>query len=252
MTTFRRLFTTAGIAVAMCGFAQADTIITYTISIPLALTATDVVNATGTVTAWNPGGSNASDFIVPTSGPTMASLPSNAHLQFYDIVVSENVQGTIVIQNGNADAFGAANFSIDTQGALGINHPISTDGNFTNDVFGGAGPDPKKVFNVSGLAAGATTSSSFSITSTKDTGHLSDGATTAPPDPWTAYLFTFTSQGSSGLGGNGHLTFTDSVLATITVSYDYIIPSGTPEPTTMVLFGSALVGLGLIRKRIRS
>jgi len=36
---------------------------------------------------------------------------------------------------------------------------------------------------------------------------------------------------------------------TETVTYNYTIPSGTPEPTTMILFGSGLIGLGLLRKR---
>lgn len=45
-------------------------------------------------------------------------------------------------------------------------------------------------------------------------------------------------------------TASGTANATVTVVYDYSIPSTTPEPTTMVLFGSALLGLGLIRRRV--
>jgi len=48
-------------------------------------------------------------------------------------------------------------------------------------------------------------------------------------------------------------TVTGSASANVTVIYDYTVPpppSSTPEPATMALFGSGLVGLGLIRRRI--
>jgi PEP-CTERM motif len=35
------------------------------------------------------------------------------------------------------------------------------------------------------------------------------------------------------------------------VTYEYTIPSGTPEPTTMALMGGALLGLGLLGKRFK-
>jgi len=53
----------------------------------------------------------------------------------------------------------------------------------------------------------------------------------------------------SGTGGS--VTFGGNALvgALVTVEYDYTTVSSTPEPTTMLLFGSALVGLGVMRKR---
>jgi hypothetical protein len=44
-------------------------------------------------------------------------------------------------------------------------------------------------------------------------------------------------------------TPTDQSFATYQVIYNYTIPSGTPEPATLVLTGSALLGLGFLRRR---
>jgi hypothetical protein len=48
-------------------------------------------------------------------------------------------------------------------------------------------------------------------------------------------------------------TVTGTASPNVTVIYDYTVPpppSSTPEPATMALFGSGLVALGLIRRRI--
>jgi hypothetical protein len=54
-------------------------------------------------------------------------------------------------------------------------------------------------------------------------------------------------------GGNNSATYNTSITEQVAVTYDYTTfnTNGTPEPTTLVLFGSALVGLGLLRKRVR-
>jgi hypothetical protein len=62
---------------------------------------------------------------------------------------------------------------------------------------------------------------------------------------------TSTSVTASFSGGNVTVTqaTTDDLNAQEVITYT--VPGGAPEPTTMVLFGSALLGLGCIRKRIR-
>jgi hypothetical protein len=59
---------------------------------------------------------------------------------------------------------------------------------------------------------------------------------------------TYGGSASPGVFFSGNAT----ASGVTTITYTYSVVSATPEPTTMVLFGSALVGLGLLRKRIRS
>ena len=70
-----------------------------------------------------------------------------------------------------------------------------------------------------------------------------------------SYGLTDSQQFASSISGGGLLGLT--MVATTTysaeaeVTYEYSVPSGTPEPGTMVLLGSTLVGLSVVRKRSR-
>jgi hypothetical protein len=71
--------------------------------------------------------------------------------------------------------------------------------------------------------------------------------------PLTFDYSTATQTDTALTGGNTQTTYNTQVAEQFTVVYDYTetaIPTGTPEPTTMVLFSGALLAIGLYRKKI--
>jgi hypothetical protein len=52
-------------------------------------------------------------------------------------------------------------------------------------------------------------------------------------------------------GGNFTPSQVTKAVASMEVTYDYTLRSSTPEPATLLLMGTALAGLGLLRKRIK-
>ena len=64
-----------------------------------------------------------------------------------------------------------------------------------------------------------------------------------------------TSTSTTFTGGGGNITLTQATNATFvaTVTYTYTTPNNsTPEPATMALMGSALLGVGFLRKRFKT
>jgi len=55
----------------------------------------------------------------------------------------------------------------------------------------------------------------------------------------------------SGGGNNVTPSINTTAQFSAAIEYDYTTPNGTPEPTTMALMGGALIGIGLLAKRLK-
>jgi hypothetical protein len=211
----------------------------------------------GTCSTAGPGGTELGPGTTTTNGTvtcTGFSGPMGAVLQSVTLTLEGAVvaPSTITITNNNStaetgDAFGTVNYTLDNPAALpGFTFPLNGPPSSHNifQAFGDTGTqtvpgNTALTFNVSGTGSvGPQTDSNAATFGTYEAANFS-------------FVFdTATTITSTFGGGNNSVSQSTTVDGTALVSYNYIIPSGTPEPATMVLFGSALVGLGLIRKRI--
>jgi hypothetical protein len=164
-----------------------------------------------------------------------------------EVSITETIAGLSIFNNSaTADSFNyqsvalfAINGTAPDQGALEAALPTTF---FT--LFN---------MNFNNLAAGGTVNPVPPAASvTKDTGVI-NGTTSAYNTFGTFTLSYDTLTGESVLGGGGNekVTQTTNSNATYSVIYNYSDPTppGAPEPATMTLFGSALLGIGFFASK---
>jgi len=219
MKTGYRFLTGFALVAMTCGLASADTIIT-----------TDATVV----------GPSLTDFDWTLLFPATAA-PAGMNLVSVTLEVDATISDPTLTLVNNATTPQTFTFNATTDVDVNTN---SVDGTLVGDSLG-----PSTVLNVHTTLAGGASNAYGPLT-------LTETAGPAAVSNLAGYLAGLTltgdtMSGTSFVGGGGNIMAIQVQDATINgeIVFDFASPVTTPEPTTMVLFGSALVGLGLLRRR---
>jgi hypothetical protein len=254
MTSLRRILTAATLLLGATGLASANSIIQ---TFSLGNTNTDITGAVGTGTfndfltacpgcqaSWLTGVQLSMAVNENLNSLSVTNTASNANTFEYLTYSNVAVVGTAPAADKNLIGFDffedEVAFAPSAGGCVASNTPGSINLCDTGNVT--FAPGQTIVYSPPVVTAGDST------------GGLINASSTTPYDVAGSFTLGFntqTFQSFVGGGGNGSDSQATQANAVIQVVYDYTIPSGTPEPTTMALMGGALLGLGLIGKRFK-
>jgi len=268
MKNIRRALFTSALAIAACGIASAGSI-TQTFNLP--------------------GGSSLTNWSA-TINPNSYSFLQNGSPSIYGTLTSVTVTyswavtGTGSATDNNATTTGGDNFTYEVDAKTSLWSGTSTSSAGAISLFENTGlattPQGNQVLGNNGSgcvdanfginkATGQTmtesgcvdTSAIEAVSGNGDNANLTTTVTTGTAFNYfsscaTSACLSFIGKASTLFQVAGP-TNTSSPLANATeavsITYNYSAPvTGTPEPATMFLMGSALVGVGLLRKRIKA
>jgi hypothetical protein len=230
MMNTRRLLTAFAALSLMCGIANANTLEETFTGSATTSTQTDFTGLL-TATQWNPAwGTLTSVEIDLTSDLSTVLTLTNTSTSGTNGKVETTMQ--IYVQDSGNDLQGGV-YSTGA-GALNYSSPL---------------------FNYS-LAAGASTSSgTLTMSATQDYVYTLAAVLAEYTGTGTFSLTDKTLVGTflNNTGGNTTAAQSTTEFTTGDVIYTYTPPpSGAPEPATLFLMGSALVGVGVLRKRFKA
>jgi len=258
MNTLRRILTVSSLAVASCALSSA---LTLTVNCSTASGATEFSGTLGQITCtdWN---------------QNFGTLTSINLLLTGNILSTSTVTGTNNTSTSQSGVINTnSNFQVDAASAalfadFGISNNVfdSVDtkfGMFNTSAFTNMNLGPNNN-TLPALCSSSVCSQTSNVSGTGSTGNTSgtsvpgfNGGTFAPFEVFGAGSFKLIADTNTALvcglsGGNETCGQSTNVSFTGTVVYTYNAPSSVLEPTTLFLMGSALVGCGLLRKRIKS
>jgi hypothetical protein len=239
MKTLRRILSVAAIAIGVTGLASADTVISFTVTVPA--TTTDLNNLLKQITSWNPGGTGGFNAVASdatwayggtaatgfTTGVTMASLNAantTYTLQSYDVLVkstltgsfsatatTDGTSGTVHLDSYNAVSLGS------TMSALTIHNDPSNDLFTSGGNPPGGGPDPTSSTTAFGPLSNGTSTGTISVGTKSNSVDLGDFESNGGPPSGHSYTPITTSL--TDVSGTSPLNFYFSTLTSTDFSF---------------------------------
>ena len=274
MKTLRRLLLTTSLAAAACGVASANSINALSTPNTFGPSNTDL-NYSLSLPDFNPGSNGVPTNVTLTGAKiyffaqetisTLTLTNTSSSVQTFTFQTSSNVTSNSSNSANQADSFGVNGFESSDESL------VFTTGSITLGP-GGLPACPTRTPSASCSSVGWTPPSlilsnidhakSGNSSGNKATGNLGllgllENITGSDLGHYIGTgNFTLggsTKTGTTFFGGGGNLGSNQATQAQFSaeIDYTYTVNTGTPEPATMGLLGSALVGLGLLGRRFR-